>query len=65
MPPMNAFPANPKPPETINAPEVVLVVAVVFVTANPDVDKINDPGLKEIVVFDEVAIPVPVASGLK
>ena len=62
---MNAFPAKPKPPETINAPEVVFVVAVVFVTANPEVDKINDEGLNDIVVFVDVAVPVPVAVGLK
>ena len=65
MPPINALPANPIPPETIKAPEVVVVVAVVFVTANPDVDKINVAGLNDIVKFDDVAIPVPVAVGLK
>jgi hypothetical protein len=40
VPPINAFPANPKPPDTIKAPEVVLVEAVVFVTAKPESETI-------------------------
>ena len=32
VPPINALPANPKPPETTSAPEVLEVVAVVFDT---------------------------------
>ena len=38
VPPINAFPAKPKPPDTIRAPEVVFVDAVVFVTAKPESD---------------------------
>jgi hypothetical protein len=44
VPPINALPAKPNPPETTNAPEVVVVVAVLFVTAKPESETIPVDG---------------------
>ena len=52
VPPMNAFPVMPIPPDTVNAPVVVLEEFVKLVTAKPDTVTNPDEGLttKEVIV---------------
>ena len=57
----NKLPPIPTPPETINAPVEEDVESVAAVIANPDVDKMNVEGLKEIVVLEDTATPEPLA----
>ena len=57
----NKLPPIPTPPATIKAPVEGDVDSVGDVIANPDVDKINVDGLKEIVVFEDTATPEPLA----
>ena len=57
----NKLPPIPTPPDTVNAPVEDDVDTVGAVIANPDVDKMNVEGLKEIVVFEDTATPEPVA----
>jgi hypothetical protein len=56
---MNAFPANPNPPETIKAPELVDVEAVVFVTAKPERDTIPEFGFTTNDVIVDKPNPEP------
>jgi hypothetical protein len=58
-------PPIPTPPETVKAPVDEDVDVVPDVTANPETDNIFEDGLKDNVVFEDVASPVPVAEGLK
>ena len=64
VPPMKALPANPKPPVTISAPDVVEVELVGAVTAKPDTFKILAVGLKPNVDLEESATPEPVPCGV-
>jgi hypothetical protein len=61
----NKLPPIPTPPAIVNEPVVDEVEAVVDVTANPDVERINVDGLNDIALFEERAIPDPETLGEK